>query len=118
MKTIKKSNRPSSSTELLVVKLDGRKTKSLAKFYKKIARKLKFPDYFGRNLDALYDCLTDLSWCEPLDVILLIKNFEYFLCKEDEEVRNAVLDVLKDAKTDQMEEDRTFDTLKVQPNKV
>jgi hypothetical protein len=27
-----------------------------------IADALSFPDWFGHNLDALYDCLTDLSW--------------------------------------------------------
>ncbi|PSL56632.1 barstar (barnase inhibitor) [Saccharothrix carnea] len=27
-----------------------------------IAEALSFPDWFGHNLDALYDCLTDLSW--------------------------------------------------------
>lgn len=25
-----------------------------------LAEELDFPDYYGRNLDALYDCLTDL----------------------------------------------------------
>ena len=25
-----------------------------------IANALQFPDYYGRNLDALYDCLTDI----------------------------------------------------------
>ena len=29
---------------------------------KAIARVMDFPDYFGGNLDALYDYLTDLSW--------------------------------------------------------
>ncbi|MEU4768224.1 barstar family protein [Actinosynnema sp. NPDC023794] len=27
-----------------------------------IAEALSFPDWFGHNLDALHDCLTDLSW--------------------------------------------------------
>ena len=31
-----------------------------------LKRKLDLPEYYGRNLDALYDCLTDL--CEPVAV--------------------------------------------------
>jgi len=26
-----------------------------------IARRLSFPEYYGENLDALHDCLTDIS---------------------------------------------------------
>ena len=29
--------------------------------YDYLAAELRFPDYFGRNLDALHDCLTDVS---------------------------------------------------------
>ena len=29
--------------------------------YDYLAEELSFPTYFGRNLDALHDCLTDLS---------------------------------------------------------
>ena len=28
-----------------------------------LAEALNFPDYYGKNLDALYDCLTEIS-CE------------------------------------------------------
>ena len=29
--------------------------------YDRLASELALPEWFGRNLDALYDCLTDLS---------------------------------------------------------
>ena len=31
-----------------------------------IAEQLDFPDYYGKNLDALFDCLTDMSECSIL----------------------------------------------------
>jgi|SRR4051812_25718327 RNAse (barnase) inhibitor barstar len=36
-----------------------------------IAAALSFPDWFGRNLDALYDCLTDLSWLPSGEHVLI-----------------------------------------------
>lgn len=36
-----------------------------------IATALSFPDWFGRNLDALYDCLTDLSWLPAGEHVLI-----------------------------------------------
>jgi ribonuclease inhibitor len=51
------------------VKLAGKSIRSLDEFYGEIARKLRFPDHFGRNLDALWDVLTtdvkgpvELAW--------------------------------------------------------
>ena len=35
---------------------------------------LQFPDYFGRNWDALDECICDLSWLPPGDVILIHKD--------------------------------------------
>ncbi|MCR4787362.1 MAG: barstar family protein [Lachnospiraceae bacterium] len=29
-----------------------------------IAETLGFPDYYGNNLDALFDCLTDMKACD------------------------------------------------------
>jgi len=40
------------------VRLQGKAIRSLDEFYDEIARKLHFPDHFGRNLDALWDVLT------------------------------------------------------------
>ena len=51
------------------VKLPGKSIRSLDEFYSEIGKKLRFPDYFGRNLDALWDVLTtdvqgpvELAW--------------------------------------------------------
>ena len=32
-----------------------------AALHRALARELHFPDYYGNNLDALYDCLTDIQ---------------------------------------------------------
>ncbi|SFP99273.1 Barstar (barnase inhibitor) [Amycolatopsis arida] len=36
-----------------------------------IAAAFSFPDWFGRNLDALYDMLTDLSWLPTGEHVLI-----------------------------------------------
>ncbi len=35
---------------------------------------LRFPDYFGRNWNALDECIRDLSWLPPGDVALIHKD--------------------------------------------
>ena len=35
-----------------------------------LARGLRFPDYFGMNWDALDECINDLSWLPPGQVVL------------------------------------------------
>ena len=42
--------------------LDGTEIRDKAEFYDAVAAALGFPDWFGHNLDALADCLRDLSW--------------------------------------------------------
>ena len=32
---------------------------------------LSFPDYFGRNWDALWDCVCDLSWLSTVQVVVI-----------------------------------------------
>ncbi|MFD5824862.1 barstar family protein [Lentzea sp. NPDC060358] len=37
-----------------------------------IAKALDFPSWFGQNLDALHDSLTDLSWLPEGDYVLVV----------------------------------------------
>lgn len=61
-----------------------------------IAAELHFPEHFGRNLDALYDCLTDLSWL-PAGEHVLIWVASNTLNVEDPKGYLAIRSVLSDA---------------------
>ena len=41
--------------------LDFKKFMTAKSAHRYIERQMDFQDYYGRNLDALYDCLTDIS---------------------------------------------------------
>ncbi|MGH3516676.1 MAG: barstar family protein [Haloechinothrix sp.] len=61
-----------------------------------IAAALSFPEWFGRNLDALYDCLTDLSWL-PAGEHVLIWVSSGGLAAADPKAYLAIRSVLSDA---------------------
>lgn len=41
--------------------LDGLALETMEEVHALFARALELPDWYGRNLDALFDCLTDLD---------------------------------------------------------
>ena len=49
--------------------LDGLEIRSVEEVHDRFAQALALPEWYGRNLDALFDCLTDLG--EPVTVRLL-----------------------------------------------
>ena len=52
--------------------IDGREELSRAELHEKISSALDFPEWYGKNLDALYDCLTDM--CD--EAVIEIVDFE------------------------------------------
>jgi RNAse (barnase) inhibitor barstar len=53
--------------------LDGRKMKNDETIFDHFAQVLHFPDYFGRNWDAMDECLRDMEWA-PAAAHLLVVN--------------------------------------------
>ena len=53
------------------VYLNAEKLTDRKEAHEYIARMLDFPEYYGKNLDALHDCLTDIP-----DLTLVILNPE------------------------------------------
>jgi len=53
------------------IELDGKLIKKDGHDYLK--KVLNFPDYYGKNLDALYDCLTDIG----VNTEIILKNKDY-----------------------------------------
>lgn len=56
------------------ITINGKRLKTREALHKYISDKLSFPEYYGNNLDALYDCLSEIN--SPLNII--IKNKDIF----------------------------------------
>lgn len=78
------------------ITLDGNLLSDVTKVHDYLKEMLEFPEYYGNNLDALHDCLTDL------------KNLEITITlpEEDGAIFQKVLRVFKVA-------DRENDSLKL-----
>ena len=76
------------------ITLEGNLLADAAKVHEYLKEMLEFPEYYGSNLDALYDCLTDLD-----DIEITIN-----LPEEDGAIFQKVLRVFKaaDRKNDSM----------------
>ena len=61
-------------------------------FYDEIAAALAFPEYFGRNLDALADMLNDLEWIPCRHIFLICRNSNTLSLALDQDY-DAIMDI-------------------------
>jgi RNAse (barnase) inhibitor barstar len=62
----------------------------------RIGASMRFPDWFGSNWDALYDCLGDLSWLDARGHLLVIENAGELRAAAQEDFV-TLLDVLEES---------------------
>ena len=92
MEIIEKSQLPVFGADTFVAHLDGAKIGTLRALYPRISKAMYFPDHFGKNMDALFDCLCDL---QGIDIkfkktVLIINKAAPFLSKEKVDKKNIV----------------------------
>src|SRR5712692_4855415 len=57
----------------------GKKMCKRAALFNEFAAALQFPDYFGDNLDAFDECITDLEWLNARGYLIVILNADEVL---------------------------------------
>jgi RNAse (barnase) inhibitor barstar len=76
--------------------IDGTRCRDFESTYDALASELQLPEYFGRNLDALEECLRDLSWISCSWIVIHIDNAQDLLADEEtpqESLLTLLLDV-------------------------
>jgi RNAse (barnase) inhibitor barstar len=61
-----------------------------------LAEALEFPDWFGRNWDALADCLMDLTWLDAPGFVIVLKDCDSLMEHNPDDFATA-LEVFADA---------------------
>lgn len=67
---------------VLVVEIECENCKYKQSLMVEIANKLNFPSYFSYNWDSFDECLNDLEWVEFSSLIIVLKDTEYLLVNE------------------------------------
>ena len=58
----------------MVIVIDGNNFDSIENLHLHLKRKLKLPEHYGNNLDALWDCLSGQT---ELPLTLIVKNVDF-----------------------------------------
>ncbi|MEO6837705.1 MAG: barstar family protein [Ginsengibacter sp.] len=73
--------------------VDGNLCDTIEKCYTTLEQQLSLPGYFGNNLDALEEVLSDLEWIHEEKIKIIILNSAELLAKNIS-TKNSFLDIL------------------------
>ena len=89
-----------NNPKISVFFLDGSQMQSLNDFFNELIRGYSLPDYFGRNFNALDECLNDESVLDGTAFLTVIFNADKILTKDCHDRFELFLDVLTRAGDD------------------
>jgi RNAse (barnase) inhibitor barstar len=82
------------AANMRTVKVDAASAATKAQMLGLLGRTLEFPSWFGRNWDALEDCLTDASWLPEPGILICFEGFGAY-AKADPDGFAILLDIFK-----------------------
>jgi|LNFM01.1.fsa_nt_gb RNAse (barnase) inhibitor barstar len=74
--------------------LDASSARTKSQVLGLLGRTLAFPSWFGRNWDALEDCLTDLSWIDEAGIVMHVEGYTSY-AESDPDGFIILLDIFK-----------------------
>ena len=67
---------------ILLVEADAALMMNYENLFRELAAVFQFPDYFGKNYNALNECITDLDWLPAEGYLFVIKNSARLMIEE------------------------------------
>jgi len=71
---IESLQKAAESLDFACIRIDLRESGDITSVLARLGESLGFPPWYGANLDALNDCLTDFSWLEAPGYVLIISG--------------------------------------------
>lgn len=99
---------------LVYFSVDASAVRTKSQFLGLLGRTLSFPSWFGRNWDALEDCLTDASWMPESGLVIQVEGYEGY-AQGDPDGFSILVDIFKTSAEYWRGEGRPFWTLFVGP---
>lgn len=75
----------------LELRLNARRMSTLSGFFDEVSSVFRFPSYFGKNLNATWECINDLEWLPSRGYVVVVAAAETFLCDEPDDTLAVVL---------------------------
>jgi RNAse (barnase) inhibitor barstar len=83
-----------ASRQYLVYNFDCSKWQSVEALHMDLQQTLHFPDYYGHNMDAFNDCLSDIEVPDIGGTVLVFRRFDLF-AKGYRQAAQGILDIIE-----------------------